>query len=323
METGSRGKSLTALVLAVLCLLAFVPNQAQATFPGRPGLIVFNHITAIDDHYEYVGGLHAIKPGWSHPRQLTDEGWDDEPSFAPSGKRLVFRRASGPEPGIYMLDLDSRRTRRLTSQEDDRSPAFGPRGKVVFSRLTSEDGSYDLFLRTPAGRLRQLTSAPADDVDPVFTPDGTRIVFTQDHLGDIPTGEPRPASKIYSIRADGEGLREIEGLDEASRVDISPDGRNLVFRKPRRLPNGEVGLGIWTRRLDGGKSRLITDMGITPVYSPTGRGIAYEFFRELRLHSVDRPDKDRLLFKSNLPGPHVLEAKLTTELAWQPLPLRR
>lgn len=324
MSTGvrkARGAMLAAA--ALLCLLAAIAAApAQATYPGRPGLIVFNHITSIDDRHNYVGGLYGIKLGWDRPRQLTDGGWDDEPSFAPSGQRLVFSRPLRPEAGIYTLDLRSGKTRRLTRGENDRSPAFGPRGRVVFSR-PSWSGSYDLFLRTPAGRLRRLTSTPADDVDPVFTPDGSKIIFTQDHLGSYPADEPPPPVKISSIRVDGGGLRDIKGLDEASRVDVSPDGRHLVFQKPLRLPDGLAKLRIWTKRLEGGKPRLMTETGLTPAYSPTGREIVYEYFRELRLRSVSQPEADRLLFMSDLPGPHVLEAKLTTDLAWQPLPSQR
>jgi hypothetical protein len=311
--------ALATLALALLCLLA-TARPADAAFPGRPGLIVFNHITSIDDHHEYVGGLYAIKPGWSQPRQLTEGGWDDEASFAPSGRRLVFSRPAGPQPGIYTLNLDSGKTRRLTRGQADRSPAFGLRGRVVFSRPTQQSGSYDLFLRTPAGRLRRLTSTSADDVDPVFTPDGSKVVFTQDHLGDFPADEPRPPRKISSIRIDGGGLEDVEGLTEASRVDISPDGRNLIFQRPRMFPNGDVAFRVWTKRLDGGRPKLIAESALIPVYSPSGEGIAYSMFRELWLLGFEGNGDPRLLSGWDAVLRTSLEGKTTSEPAWQPLP---
>ncbi|HEU4738565.1 MAG TPA: hypothetical protein VFS54_05715 [Solirubrobacterales bacterium] len=310
------------MALALLCLLAIASSSAQATFPGRPGLIVFNHIPRLDEKGRYVGGLYAIEPGWKAPRKLTDEAWDDEASFAPSGQRLVFTRGSGLEPGIFTLDLRNGSTRRLTRGPLDRSPAFGIRGRVVFSRPSLQSGSYDLFLRTAAGRIRRLTSTPADDVDPVFTPDGSKIVFSQDHLGGFPSDEPPPPRKISLIRVDGGGLRDIEGLEDAARADVSPDGRDLVFQKPERLPNGDAKLRIWKRSLAGGKPKLIAEDALIPAYSPSGEEIVFSIYRELWLLDLSQIGEPRQLREWDAVG-HLLEDKLTTEPAWQPLPLGR
>lgn len=325
MGTGRRIASRAApLALALLCLLAVVSPSAQATYPGRPGLIVFNHIPRLDDKGRYVGGLYAIRPGWKAPRKLTDEAWDDEASFAPSGRRLVFTRGSGTESGIYTLDLVSRKTRRITHLAEDQSPAFGPDGAIAFSRRSSRDGSYDLFLRTAAGRLRQLTSTPARDLQPVFTPDGTRILFTRSYVpaDTASIREPIPPTRIYSIRPDGSGLGAVRGSREARNFDISPDGSHLVFQRSRKISAYESKLEIWTRRLDGGKPKLISDNAWIPAYSPSGEEIVYSMFRELWLVSADGSAEPRQLREWDAAG-HLLEDKLTIEPAWQPLPVRR
>jgi dipeptidyl aminopeptidase/acylaminoacyl peptidase len=308
MAEGRRiANGVACMALALLGLLSIGPHLAQATFPGRPGLIVFNRV--------YPGpsaaGLYAIDPHRKHLRQLTDGYRDDEPSFAPSGRKLVFTRFSETERGIFTLDLHSGKTRRLTAGESDRSPAFGPRGRVVFSRLSPLSGSHDLFLRTPAGRLRQLTFTSADDVDPVFTPDGSKILFTQAHLGSFSSGEP-PPPKISLIRIDGGGLRDIEGLTGASHVDISPDGRYLIFRGP-------PGFEAWRKRLDGGKPQLIAEGAWIPAYSPDGRGFAYSLYRELWIGSVDDFGNPKLVSELDEVTFH-LEWELGFEPAWQPLP---
>lgn len=287
-------------------------------------MIVFNHIPRLDDKGRYVGGLYAIQPGWNAPRQLTDEAWDDEASFAPSGQRLVFTRSSGTDPGIYTLDLGTRRIRRITRLSDDQNPAFGPGGAIAFSRRSSRDGSYDLFLRTPAGRLRQLTSTPARDLQPVFTPDGQRILFTRSYAppDQADAYQPIPPTTIYSIRPDGSGLKAIGGSGEARNFDISPDGNHLVFQRSRKISAFESRLEIWTRRLDGGKPRLISDSAWIPAYSPSGEEIVYSIFRELWLVDADGSSEPRQLTEWDAVG-HLLEDKLFTKPAWQPLPLRR
>ena len=82
MSMGVR-KACRALLAAaiLLCLLATFSTYAQATFPGRPGLIVFN----LKEFYSggFSGGLFAIQPGEAQPRQLTTNPADHNPSFAP------------------------------------------------------------------------------------------------------------------------------------------------------------------------------------------------------------------------------------------------
>ncbi|HEX9967422.1 MAG TPA: hypothetical protein VGB06_05710, partial [Solirubrobacterales bacterium] len=206
-----RGK-IACWAAMVVCLCAAAPPSASATFPGRPGLIVFNltfHKQGVGDR---TGGLFAFRPGWPQPRQLTDNPWDYDPSFAPNGKRLVFRRVNAPQSGLFTLDLGSGELTRITPRDDDIDPAFGPRGTVAFSRFSYESESYDLFLRTRDGRLHRLTSTPARDAAPAFTPDGERIVFSREYgravaLGTLGAG--RPPDRLFSIRTDGTGLRSL------------------------------------------------------------------------------------------------------------------
>ena len=280
--------------MAVLCLLAPTPHAADATFPGRPGLIVFNLLTFPGGGGEPTGGLYAIRPGQEHPRQLTDNPRDYDPSFAPSGKRLVFRRtdsADASSSGVYTLDLSSGRTTRIPLRGSDLNPAFGPRGMIAFSR--SVPGSeYDLFLRSPNGRIRRLTSSAAKDGEPVFTPDGRRIVFVRSYGHPVAlTGRERKAPappQLFSIRTDGTGLHSI-GKPRKENFDISPDGHHMAF----------AGVG-----------------GIS--YSPDGRQVAYATYQGLWLRRADGQGKPALAFETNYNG--YEEGQLLIQPAWQSLP---
>lgn len=277
--------------IAALCLLAPVPQSADATFPGRPGAIVFNLLTFPSGGDEPTGGLYAILPGQEQPHQLTDNPRDYDPSFAPSGKLLVFRRTGSPQPGIFTLDLGSGRTRRLTSAGSDLDPAFGRHGMVVFSRFF-DDSSYDLALREANGRLRRLTSTKANDGAAVFTPDGKRIIFSRDrrHAVLVRGRRALPPKQLYSIRTDGTGLRVFKGCRDALAFDISPDGHHLAS--------------------------AASVSGIS--YSPDGHRIAYANHEGLWLHRADGQGKPTLILQAEYHNPE--KKQLLIQPAWQPLP---
>lgn len=173
-------RSLAALVVASLCLLGALPHAARASFPGRPGVIVFNLISVNPPaETEPTGGLYSVQPNGTELRQLTTNPRDYEPSFSPSGKWLAFRHF-GPnaDEGLYVLDMRTGKPMELASGQGDQNAAFGRRGMIAFTRFV--DHSYDLFVRLRNDRLRRLTkTSVATEDDPVFTPNGTRIVFTR------------------------------------------------------------------------------------------------------------------------------------------------
>jgi Tol biopolymer transport system component len=280
-----RGAMLCAAVL--LCVLTTAPTPAHATFPGRPGLIVFNKIEFHDDG-EVTGGLFAIRPGKKQTRQLTSNSMDYDPSFNPTGKRLVFRRSAGTGEGIYVLDLQTGKTRLVTSHQGNQSPAFGPRGMIVVSRLI--DDSYDLILYTRNGKTRRLTSDDGSDQQAVFAPDGKRILFLRDYRKAVALSQQRTGAEkegVYSIRVDGTGLKFLRaGNRSGFDFDLSPDGRRTTFRGS---------------------------------FSPDGRKLAYANRQGLWVRRTDGKRSPALLLGTNY-QPYQEGGSLIVQPAWQPLP---
>lgn len=260
------------MALALLCLLAIALSPAQATFPGRPGLIVFNKIEWHGNGQEVTGGLFAIRPGEKRPRQLTSSPRDYDPSFAPSGKRLLFSRIDDSGEGIYVLDLQTGRTRKIASHQGDQSPAFGPNGMIAFSRFVAGSG-YDLFLRSKEGKVRRLTSDEGRDGQAVFTPDGERIVFWREYgkfAAFSRRGNGSEKEGLYSIRLDGTGLKFLHaGNRNGFDLDISPSGRRISSKGAfspdgRKLAYSDRD-GLWVRRADGkGSPKLLLGADYRP-----------------------------------------------------------
>lgn len=310
-----------ALLTALICLLAAVP-AAEAAYPGRPGVIVFSltfhHGNEGGAGGTETGGLYALRPKQGTIRRLTGDPKDWEPSFAPSGKKVVFVRSHGlaaglpyPITSIETLDIRTGATRELTSGFYDLDPAFGPHGMIAFSRYEPVLHYSYLVLRTADGRLHRLGSPSGTGTDhhPVFTPDGRRIVFARDREGLKTT--------LLSIRPDGRGLRRLGYQVAASDLDLSPDGRLLAFDGVRELPDGQRSFGSWTWPVSGGPLRLLAHSGSNPAFSPAGNKLVYSNDAGLwvrpALHGPARQ-----IFKAEF-EPESGNGALALYPTWQPL----
>ncbi len=125
------------------------------------------------------------------------------------------------------------------------------------------------------GNAQRLTSGPAWDQIPRWSPNGRAIAFVSDRNG---------ADNIWSIGPGGENPRAITNEKETlpTNPDWSPDGDYIVVKRhvtdQRSLGGGE----IWLYHVLGGKgATLVQRTGFTsdknePAFSPDGRYVYYD-----------------------------------------------
>jgi Tol biopolymer transport system component len=93
---------------------------------------------------------------------------------------LLGRLATGPAVALTKVELSSDVGAKAY-------PAFSPDGKrlAYSARATSsKDETFHVFVRdVPRGTAQQLTTGPASDISPVWSPDGTRIAFVRVNKG--------------------------------------------------------------------------------------------------------------------------------------------
>lgn len=117
-------------------------------------------------------------------------------------------------------------------------PAFSPdEQQVVVALNDPEVKTRDLWiLSRVSGERRRLTSDPADDLNPIWSPDGKWIFFTADKNG---------VRNIYRVPASGAGPTEsvLASNEDLNLEDISSSGRFLVFNfRNKRDDPPSVGL---------------------------------------------------------------------------------
>src|SRR6476469_10052235 len=113
------------------------------------------------------------------------------------------------------------------SSFDGPSETPGLTDRIVF--VSDPSGVDELHIMRANGDVVQLlATTPGPKTDPVFSPDGKKIVFT---LGDIDLGT---ASPLWIVNADGTELTQLttDGANDY-RPTWSPDGSQIAFVSTR------------------------------------------------------------------------------------------
>lgn len=147
--------------------------------------------------------------------------------------------------------------------------------KIVFARVFPSPGQIGLYMAARDGSAERLLLASPDlDYDPVWSPDGSFIVFTSDREG---------SADLFRVRPDGTGLERLTDSpaydDQAA---FSPDGRQLVFVTTRSGGTAD----IWILDLQTRRARKLTSGpggDFRPAWSPDGQWIAFSSDRNSQL----------------------------------------
>lgn len=148
---------------------------------------------------------------WSLPNNFAPAGPTSQITFTPDGQQILFVKADSPISG----DAESSRVQ---------------------------------VLDVASGAIRGLTSAKAEETNPVLSPDGTRVAYLSPK-----DGKRRNEAAVYvAPRAGGMGTDTTEALDrDIASAAWLPDGRSLLV-----TANDDTHFSYWVQSVGGAAKKM-------------------------------------------------------------------
>ncbi len=178
---------------------------------------------------------------------------------------------------------------------DIHNPSYSRDGRLAVSV------AGDIWIVSKSGGWARVTSGPAWDREPAWTPDGSAIVFSSDRAGTF---------SLWRVAVHGDQA-EAEAVPERLTMSLLPDAAPTVLRDGRIVfVRGRLGAArLWIRSTGGALSRVTKDDASEgwPAAAPDGARIAYVSIaggtRKLHVRNVDNGQDSTVLTDARVERP--------------------
>ena len=212
---------------------------------------------------EFSGTVRQVAEGVSSTARIA-------PAFDASYTGVIaFRPGSGGATTLVSVDRAGKE-KTITSAPDVWSPRFSPTGdRVAFARAGSNAASRDIWVYSiPQASATRITHGSANAVDPYWSPDGKRLVFSSGTAGVV---------ELYTAAADASDSPApfLQRLGDQYQPVFTRDGRSVLFTETSAGSRGD----LYRTSPDSGAP--VIPFGTTPfdesapALSPDGRWVAY------------------------------------------------
>lgn len=225
--------------------------------------------------------LNTVDAAGRHARRVTEQTASTrQPVWSPDSASIAFETQLMSDSSLFLVDANGDNLHDLLGDAASSELAWSPHGtQVALARRTT---AFDIFVMDAATCLsdtsnctpKQITTNPADDRHPAWSPDGSRLAFLSNRDG---------TWEIYTVNSDCDQCEnEVQPLTDldvsvTTVLNWSPDGRWLVF-VVSPVDSGSLIYVVDTACTDTSCATLISNKEIGshgPVWSPNGDQIAY------------------------------------------------
>ena len=164
--------------------------------------------------YPTIDGIWVMRPDGTDGRKVSHRQVEafDMLDWSPAGRGLIYSAHEGGLQAIWGVDLDGSEEQLVVGGW---SPAFAPDG-TRFAFLTAGRGNQTrVMVAATDGGATRAVSADGSWSGPQWSPDGTRIIVSDNVLGRLPTLTILdPAGEVAPVTF------EIPAIDGIGRTDI-------------------------------------------------------------------------------------------------------
>jgi serine/threonine-protein kinase len=189
---------------------------------------------------------------------------------SPDGTRVAVEIAGRDGVDIHLFDLARKTLTRLTSSPvHGRSPLWTPDSQRVVFYSDADGGGLYSMAADGTGAIRRLTTLRGFQT-PYSWADGGRTLVYDERSADQLT-----LADIYALSADGEPTATPLLRTPTNEMEpaVSPNGRWLAY-----TARDTAGEDVYVRpfpRVDGGRWRISTEGGDSPLWSRDGRQLFF------------------------------------------------
>jgi surface antigen Omp85-like protein/WD40 repeat protein len=170
--------------------------------------------------------LEVIDLSTGERRRRTFGARADEPDVSPDGKTIVAVQRAAGRSWLSTLSVDGEDPPRaffeVEEGADVNAPRWSPDGtKVVCSIHLPGEGRRIAIVDARTKARRFLTRTGAQDLNPIWTAEGGRVLFSSDRGG---------VFNVWSVSAEGGALSRLTNVETgAFEPALDPGGRTLAF----------------------------------------------------------------------------------------------
>jgi len=167
-------------------------------------------------------------------------------SWSPKGDRIVFDQIAKGTSDLWTIAPTGGAPTQITKTPGvaELNPAWSPVADEIAYDAGDAKGVYDLYVLTPAtGEIRRITHDAADDGDPAWSPNGTRLAYRREVGDDL---------EIAKIDTTGHG-KPINVSHDPTGLDLAPSWQAsaAASRAPAAVQRAATD-PIWTFACDAG-----------------------------------------------------------------------
>ena len=224
-----------------------------------------------------------LEPFWISMIAEADRAiWDDQFKANNGMDALATRTAPNMPMTRPTGDDGSEGLSHITMAPEgaDFDPSVSRDGRFIVFASTQHRPTSDIYIKSVNGRtVTQLTSDPANDVMPAFSPDGQRIAFCSNRNGNW---------DIFVMPVTGgQALQVTSDPSHELHPTWSPDGKKLAFC---RLGETSGRWEMWVMEVGGTASAEFLGYGMFPQWCPVAHTGMDGRDRILFQHSRERGD---------------------------------